>query len=156
MPKANEVKNVKKTAVADVKVEKAVEVKEEVKATPVKEVAKVEETKAVKAADTKTTEVKAEEKAPAAKKTVEKKTTAKTAEKKETTKKATTTKSKVTESVCVQFCGNEYDVAAVVEKAKAAYAGDAKKMKDIKVYIKPEEGMAYYVVNGDETGSVAL
>lgn len=142
MPKANEVKNEKKTAVADVKVEKAAEVK-------------VEETKAVKAADTKTEVKAAEEKAPAAKKTAAKKTTAKTAEKKTTTKKATTAK-KVAESVCVQFGGNEYDVAAIVEKAKAAYTGDAKKMKDIKVYVKPEEGMAYYVVNGDETGSVAL
>lgn len=153
MPKANEVKNIKKTTVADIKVEKAAEVK----AAPVKEAVKVEETKAVKAAETKT----AEEKTPAVKKTAAKKatvkkTTAKTAEKKETTKKATTSRKKVAESVCVQFGGNEYDVAAIVEKAKAAYAGDAKKMKDIKVYVKPEEGMAYYVVNGDETGSVVL
>ncbi len=131
MPKANETKNVKKTAEADKKIEKATEV------------------------DTKAVEVKAAEKKPAAKKTA-----TKTTEKKETTKKAatktTTAKKKIVESVCVQFAGNEYDVASIVEKAKAAYTGDAKKMKDIKIYVKPEEGMAYFVVNGDETGSVAL
>ena len=29
-----------------------------------------------------------------------------------------------------------------------------KDLKDIKIYIKPEENKAYYVINGDITGSV--
>ena len=146
MSKASETKNTKKTTVADVKVEKAAEVK----AVDTKTEVKAAEAKAPAAKKT------AEEKAPAAKKTAAKKAPAKSAEKKETTKKTTTSRKKVTESVCVQFAGNEYDVAAIVEKAKAAYQGDAKNMKDIKVYVKPEDGMAYFVVNGEETGSVAL
>ena len=44
----------------------------------------------------------------------------------------------------------------IMEKAKAAYAGDVKSIKEIQVYVKPEENMAYFVVNGDETGSFDL
>ena len=29
-------------------------------------------------------------------------------------------------------------------------------MKELKVYIKPEENAAYYVINGDVTGCVSL
>lgn len=29
-------------------------------------------------------------------------------------------------------------------------------MKDVKIYLKPEESAAYYVVNGDTTGRVDL
>ena len=31
-----------------------------------------------------------------------------------------------------------------------------KDLKDIKIYIKPEESKAYYVINGDISGSVWL
>ena len=29
-------------------------------------------------------------------------------------------------------------------------------MKDVKIYLKPEESAAYYVINGDTTGKVDL
>ena len=29
-------------------------------------------------------------------------------------------------------------------------------MKDVKIYLKPEESKAYYVINGDTTGEVNL
>ena len=29
-------------------------------------------------------------------------------------------------------------------------------LKDVKIYIKPEENKAYYVINGDITGAVGL
>ena len=29
-------------------------------------------------------------------------------------------------------------------------------MKDVKIYLKPEESAAYYVVNGDTTGKIDL
>lgn len=31
-----------------------------------------------------------------------------------------------------------------------------KDLKDVKVYIKPEENKAYYVINGDITGAIGL
>ena len=48
------------------------------------------------------------------------------------------------------------DYKKAYEKAKADYvaAGNKKiNAKDVKVYVKPEESMAYYVINGDFTGN---
>ena len=59
-------------------------------------------------------------------------------------------------AVYVQFGENETDVAALIEAAKADYSvANSAAAKDIKLYIKPEDGMAYYVINGVE-GKVAL
>ena len=89
-----------------------------------------------------------------------KKTAAKTAEKetvkKETTKK--TTKKAVEPVVVVQFGGQETDMAAVIENAKKAFEAEGNKVssiKEIRIYVKPEENAAYYVING-ESGSVDL
>ena len=45
-----------------------------------------------------------------------------------------------------------------MEKAKADYAANNKeKLKDIKLYVKPEDGKAYYTANGGTvSGSVDL
>ena len=52
----------------------------------------------------------------------------------------------------VQLWGQEFDVADVIAKAEKAYS----KKKNVKeVYIKPEEGKAYYVAD-DDSGSVDL
>jgi len=59
----------------------------------------------------------------------------------------------------IQFAGNEIAEADVIAKIKDAFKGDAKKMpaiKSIKVYLKPEENAAYYVINETETGKVSL
>ena len=52
----------------------------------------------------------------------------------------------------------QYELAKVSEKAKADYAANNKaKLKDIKVYVKPEDGKAYYTANGGTiSGSVDL
>ena len=71
----------------------------------------------------------------------------------EAPKKKRTTRKKVTETVYVQFAGSEYEVASIVARVKEVYGAE---VKDIKVYIKPEENMAYYVINGEETGSIIL
>ena len=42
----------------------------------------------------------------------------------------------------------------LVSKAKKAYG--KKDIKDLNIYVKPEEGKAYYVVNNDVTGSFDL
>ena len=54
--------------------------------------------------------------------------------------------------------GMVFDMAEVSEKAKADYKANHKeKLNDIKVYVKPEDGKAYYTANGGNiSGSVAL
>ncbi len=103
-------------------------------------------TEAVKAAPKKETAAKAA----APKKETAKKPAAKKAAKKE-----------ATQTVVVQFAGNEANVAEVVAKAEAAFKAENKRkaINDLKIYIKPEEFKAYYVVtSGDKeyVGSVSL
>ncbi len=52
----------------------------------------------------------------------------------------------------------QYELGSVMEKAKADYAANNKdKLKDIKLYVKPEDGKAYYTANGGTvSGSVDL
>ncbi len=119
------------------------------------------ETKAVKAEATKaaakTTEKAAEAKTTeTAKKAPAKKTTArKTPAKRTTTKKAAV----VTEEVYLQYAGKEFSSADLTAKVKEIWKEMGKKaadLKDIKVYVKPEENAAYYVINNEETGSFGL
>ena len=42
---------------------------------------------------------------------------------------------------------------AVIEKVKAAFDGE---VTSVDIYVKAEEGKAYYVINGDVTGAVDL
>lgn len=81
------------------------------------------------------------EKKPVAKKTA---TKASTAEKKPTTKAIA--------SAFVEFAGNQINILEVIESAKAHYKALYEKengvIKDISVYVKPDENVAYYVVNG--------
>lgn len=123
-----------------------------VKAETAKVEVKAEEAKAAKttakAAEAKTTET--------AKKAPAKKTTArKTPAKRTTTKKAAV----VTEEVYLQYAGKEFSSADLTAKVKEIWKEMGKKaadLKDIKVYVKPEENAAYYVINNEETGSFGL
>ena len=60
-------------------------------------------------------------------------------------------------AVVVQFQGSEADVDALTEAAKADFRQVKKRtpITDLKLYIKPEERMAYYVVNEKYNGSVS-
>ena len=123
-----------KTAEAEVK-------KTATKTTPVK----TESKPAAKAVETKTK---------AAKKTTVAKTTRKPAAKKGTDVKA---------DVFVQFGGKEFSEEAVMSKVVAAWEAEGKKasaIKRAKLYIKPEDGKAYYVINeglkNGSTGAVNL
>ena len=50
--------------------------------------------------------------------------------------------------VYVEFSGKQYEITNIVEKAKADYRTTHKVgVQSCKIYIKPEEGMAYYVIN---------
>lgn len=147
--------SVAKTTAAAVKetkaaVEKKVaEVKDAVKAEETKTAAKVEAVKKEAAAEEKKVAAKAEETKAAAKKTV-KKAAKKVAEKKEEV---------LVPEVFIQFNNREDVVADVVERAKAAYVADGHKasaIKSFQVYLKPEDGKAYYVVNQKYAGQVNL
>ena len=78
-------------------------------------------------------------------------TTAKKATKKAAAKKtAKAEKKELVPEVFVQFDGNEDVVANVIERAKEAFTADghrASSIKSLKVYLKPEEYAAYYVIN---------
>lgn len=62
----------------------------------------------------------------------------------------------LTPEVYVELGGKQYNVSDIVERAKADYRVSHKVgVQSCKIYIKPEEGMAYYVVNKVE-GKLAL
>ena len=117
----------------------------------------------VKKRATKTTPVKTESK-PAAK-AVETKTKAakKTTVAKTTRKPAAKIGTEVKADVFVQFGGKEFSEEAIMSKVVAAWEAEGKKafaIKRAKLYIKPEDGKAYYVINeglkNGSTGAVNL
>lgn len=61
-------------------------------------------------------------------------------------------------SVYVEVNDTQYDVSKVMDKASKDYKkGNKGELKSIDLYIKPEDGKAYYVANGGKvTGSVDL
>ena len=172
----------KKTA--EVKAEPAKAAEKAVKAEPAKAEAKAEKAEPAKAIETKkdttkkletkaavlvdTPAEKAEEKkTTTAKKTAAKKTTAKkttaaktTAAKKATTKKAAAKKAEIKTEMYLQFAGKEYSQEEILQKVKDIWTYDLNQnvddIKDVQLYLKPEESKAYYVINGDTTGEVDL
>lgn len=122
-----------------------------------------EKTAEVKSAEEKTTAVKSEE---SAKKTAAKKTTTRktTAAKKTTTKTAAKTtaakKAEPVTEVYVQYWGKEIHTSEVADRIKKIWTEDmgkkASELKDLKIYIKPEDNGAHYVINGDVTGFIGL
>ena len=86
------------------------------------------------------------------------KTVKKAAAKKTATK--TTKKAELKTEFFLQFSGKEYTEKEILKKVKDVWTKDLKNkvgdMKDVKIYLKPEESAAYYVVNGDTTGKIDL
>lgn len=129
---------------------------------------KTTETKAeTKPAEEKATTAKAEEPAKklAAKKTTARKTatakkTTKTAAKTTTRKTAAAKKAETVTEVYVQYWGKEIHTSEVAEQIKKIWTDDmgkkASDLKDLKIYIKPEDNGAHYVINGDITGFIGL
>ncbi len=82
--------------------------------------------------------------------------------KKEAAKKKPAAKKKEAEKVeevYIQFHELEITAKEVIEKAKQAYVAEGHRessIKSIRVYIKPEEKMAYYVINDKVAGGVSL
>ena len=96
----------------------------------------------VKAPETKETEAKQplkEAKKPAARKTAK--------------------KLEVKTSLSVQYMGkdvSEKDMIAMVKKDWTAKKNKVGDIRTMDLYVKVEENMVYYVINGTETGSVAI
>lgn len=112
-----------------------------------------------------------------AKTSVAKKTATKTPAKRATTRKTTKTTAKKTTrrasakketvnvkaDVFVQFQGMEFSEKEIMEKVVAAWEAEGKKataIKRTKLYVKPEDGKAYFVINeglkNGSTGAVDL
>ena len=121
----------------------------------------------VKAAEAKTTVKKTAKKAAAktetAKKAVEtaavkeaaKATTKKVAAKKTAVKKAVAKKEVKTETF-IQYNDEQTDMDAVLKRVEADLKAQKVAAKDIKLYIKPQDGACYYVADGKVAGRVDL
>ena len=95
-------------------------------------------------------------KAEPAKKTAAKKEPAKKTAAKKTVKAE---KPAVTQNIYVQFAGNEFltsDLVAKVTENWVALGHRASSIKSLDLYVKPEDMAAYYVINGKESGKIAL
>lgn len=134
---------------------KAADTKTAQETTTAASVAKTEPTAEPKKEETK--------KAAAAKKTTTRKTAAKkTAPKKETAKKtaAAEKKAAVKETVHVQFADKSYTSEDLVKIAKDVWKYDLNQkvgdFKSVELYVKPEESVVYYVINGEVKGSFGI
>lgn len=100
----------------------------------------------------------AEKKAPA--KSAEKKAPAKKAPAKSAEKKAPAKKEAVKEAVTLQFAGKSYSTEELVKIAKDVWKYDLKKkvsdFKSVELFVKPEESVCYYIINGDVTGNFGI
>ncbi len=69
---------------------------------------------------------------------------------KKTTRKRTTKKT-IKVSVNVEYQGIQHDITDVAKKAEQAYkeSNPDAVIETLDVYCKPEEGVAYYVINGE-------
>ena len=66
---------------------------------------------------------------------------------------------KINQQMTLQFNGREFDLSAVEANVKKDWKDAGKKLSDIvdlDIYVKPEEATAYYVVNKQVEGKVAL
>ena len=64
----------------------------------------------------------------------------------------------VTEEIVLQYGSNEITTLTISDKVKNSYkeSGNQEQIKEMKIYVKPEENQAYYVINGGIDGSVDL
>lgn len=156
--------NVKETAAA---VKSAAAKKVEETKVAAKEAVKVAETvvketeeKVAKVVEAKVAEVAADEKtAKVAEKTKETAVKAKEAVKKTAAKTVAKKPNGAEPEMFIQFGGNDAPIATIIEKVRASFVEQghrASSIKDLKVYLKPEDNAAYYVINKNFAGKVNL
>ena len=82
------------------------------------------------------------------------------APKKKTSRKPAAKKAEKKEDVILQFGGREINDKDLVARVNEIWTKDLGKkaadLKDMRIYVKPEEYTAYYVINDDITGSFDL
>ena len=82
------------------------------------------------------------------------------AEEKPAAKAAKTPKKEAEQEMILQFGGREIKEKDLYERIQQiwieGYGKKAEELKSLKVYVKPEEFTAYYVINDDVTGSIDL
>ena len=120
-----------------------------------------EEKTAAKAAEAVETKAKAEAKTePAAKaepvaEAAGKKTARKTAAKKAPAKKAAEEKSaEAKTTIILEYCGRQVTETTMIAGAKKVWAeaGHTEAIETMELYVKPEDGAVYCVINGDPAG----
>ena len=145
----------------DVKINAPVKTAETVKtvktetAAPAVKAGVKETVKEAPKAEVKTEAVKAE--APKAEKKAEVKAAPKKRGPKPKTEK--TEKKEAVQNVYVQFAGKEIltaDLVAQVTEKWVALGHRASSIKELNLYVKPEDNAAYYVINGKESGKIEL
>lgn len=130
------------------------------KATPVEA---VDKTEAAKVAD-KTEVVKQTKKVAEKKEAAKKPATKKPVVKKEAVKKEAVKKAAVKETVTLQYEDQNEQKTYTTEDLmgickdvwKYDLNGKPSDLKSIELYVKPQENRAYYVINGDITGSFGI
>ena len=134
-------------------VETKVEVKEEVKATPAKAEEKAAKAPAKKAAAKKETAKKETVKKETAAKAPAKKAAVKKEEAKAPAKKAAAKKEV---KIAIQFADKNYTSEDLANIANDVWVYDynkkASELKDVQLYVKPEESKVYYVFNNEIPG----
>ena len=75
-------------------------------------------------------------------------------------KKAPAKKEAVKEAVTLQFAGKSYSTEDLVKIAKDVWKYDLKQkvsdFKSVELFVKPEESVCYYIINGDVTGNFGI
>lgn len=123
------------------------------KATPEVKKAGTVSTSSAKTETTKTAAVQKTVKAEPAKAAAKKPAAKKTAAKKTSAKKDIKVKA------IVEYYGKQVEEKEIIASVKKAWTKSGRKVGEIKsidLYIKPEEGAVYYVINGVDTGAVAF
>ena len=65
---------------------------------------------------------------------------------------------KLVPAYVLQYQGNDYNLADLAETAKNQFHAEKKRtlVTNLKIYIKPEENAAYYVINESFNGKIEL
>lgn len=73
-----------------------------------------------------------------------------------TTKKTTAKPAKVECELYIQYNGNQLDQAVLLERVEEDCINQGISVKELKLYLKPEDNACYYVANGSFAGKVDL
>lgn len=79
-------------------------------------------------------------------------------EAKKTAKKAAAKKVELKTSIVLEFQGRQFTEADFVESAKKLWAdaGKTEAIEEMQLYVKPEDGAVYCVINGEEMNGFEL